>query len=133
MLFVERAQTATADFKITGDNALSIAEICVHLDGLPLAIELAAARISMLPPQAMISRLNSRLNLLTGGAHDLPARQRTLRNTIDWSYDLLTEDEKQLFRRLAVFMGGRTLQGIEEVCNADGWLVPDIEEGVESL
>ncbi len=131
MLFVQRAQAAKADFELTYDSAPLVAEICVRLDGLPLAIELAAARISLLPPQAMISRLESRLKLLTGGAHDVATRQHTLRNSIDWSYDLLTGGEKQLFTRLAVFQGGRTLQGIKAVCNADGQL--EVEGAVESL
>jgi predicted ATPase/class 3 adenylate cyclase len=117
-LFIERAQAVKADFEVNNTNAPSVAEICVHLDGLPLAIELAAARIRLLPPQAMLSRLQSKLKLLVGGARDLSMRQQTLRGTIDWSYDLLDDGEKQLFRRLAVFAGGRTLEAIEAVCNA---------------
>ena len=132
-LFIQRAQGVKPDFEVTNDNAPAVAEICARLDGLPLAIELAAARIRLLPPQAMLSRLQSRLKLLTGGAKDLPARQQTLRNTIEWSYDLLSEGEKKLFRRLAVFVGGRTLEAVEAVCNADGDLGVDVLEGVQSL
>ncbi|HEV2130120.1 MAG TPA: tetratricopeptide repeat protein, partial [Longimicrobiaceae bacterium] len=113
------------------ENAPAVAEICHRLDGLPLAIELAAARIKILPPQAMLSRLQSRLKLLTGGARDLPERQQTLRGAIEWSYELLGEEEKMLFRRLAVFFGGRTLEAIESICNAEGEL--DVLEGVSSL
>jgi predicted ATPase/class 3 adenylate cyclase len=132
-LFIERATDVKPDFRITNDNAPAVAEICYRLDGLPLAIELAAARIRLLPPQAMLERLQSRLKLLTGGARDLPTRQQTLRNTIEWSYELLDDDEKRLFRRLAVFQGGRTLEAIEAVCNAEGDLGIDVLEGVESL
>lgn len=114
-LFIERAQAAKSDFALTSENAPSVVEICRHLDGLPLAIEFAAARIKLLPPQAMLVRLSSRLDLLTGGAQDLPARQQTLRNAIEWSYDLLSDDEKQLFRRLSVFVGGCTLQAMQAV------------------
>ena len=110
-LFVQRAQAIQPEFKLTTDNATSVAEICARLDGLPLAIELAAARIKLLPPQAMLTRLQeSSLTLLTSGAHDLPARQQTLRSAIQWSYDLLNGDEQRTFRRLSVFVGGCTLQ-----------------------
>jgi predicted ATPase/class 3 adenylate cyclase len=132
-LFIDRAQAVKLDFQVTNDNAPAVAEICARLDGLPLAIELAAARIRLLPPQAMLARLQNRLKVLTGGAADLSARQQTLRGAIDWSYDLLSESEKQLFRRLAVFAGGRTLGAIEAVCNAAGDLEIDILDGVESL
>jgi predicted ATPase/class 3 adenylate cyclase len=132
-LFIERATAVKPDFTVTNDNAPAVAEICHRLDGLPLGIELAAARIKVLPPQAMLSRLESRLKMLTGGARDLPRRQQTLRGAIEWSYDLLDEGEKQLFRRLAVFQGGRTLEAIEVVCNAEGNLLVDVLEGVESL
>jgi predicted ATPase/class 3 adenylate cyclase/Tfp pilus assembly protein PilF len=130
-LFLERAQAAKADFTVTRENAHAVAEICVRLDGLPLALELAAARIRILPAQAMLARLQSRLKLLTGGARDLPERQQTLRGAIEWSHDLLSEEEKRLLRRLAVFLGGRTLEAIEAVCNAEGDL--DVLEGVSSL
>ncbi len=137
-LFIERAVDVKPDFEVNNDNAPAVAEICVKLDGLPLAIELAAARIKILPPQAILTRLQglqsqSRMKLLTGGAKDLPARQQTLRNTIEWSYDLLDEGEKQLFRRLAVFQGGRTLEATEAVCNSDGDLGVEVLDGVQSL
>jgi predicted ATPase len=105
----------------------------VRLDGLPLAIELAAARITVLPPRSMLHRLTSRLKLLTGGARDLPERQRTLRATIEWSHALLDESEQLLFARLAVFSGGRTLEAIEAVCDAEGDLPVEAFEGVSSL
>ena len=130
-LFVERARAVKADFSVTNENAPAVAEICARLDGLPLAIELAGARIRMLSPQAMLTRLGNRLKLLKGGARDLPTRQQTLRGAIDWSYDLLEEEEKTLFGRLSVFSGGRTLEAIEEICDPEGDL--DALEGVESL
>src|SRR5215208_2638945 len=132
-LFVERARAIKPDFEVTNESAPAVAEICVRLDGLPLAIELAAARIKMLPPQAMLQRLSSRLKLLTGGARDLPERQRTLRGAIEWSHALLEEGEKTLFALMAVFSGGRTLEAIEAVCDAGGDLLLDAFEGVSSL
>jgi predicted ATPase len=132
-LFVERARAAKPDFAITNESAPAVAEICVRLDGLPLAIELAAARIKMLPPKAMLKRLGSRLKLLTGGARDLPERQRTLRGAIEWSYALLDQGEQVLFARLAVFSGGRTLEAIDAVCDAEGDLPVDTFDGVSSL
>jgi predicted ATPase/class 3 adenylate cyclase/Tfp pilus assembly protein PilF len=125
-LFVERAQAVKADFAITDANVPAVAEICERLDGLPLAIELAAARVKLLAPQALLERLERRLPLLTGGAQNLPARQQTLRNTIDWSYELLDADEQALFARLAVFVGGCTLEAAESIC-ADR--EPRIEDG----
>jgi predicted ATPase len=125
-LFIARAQAAKPDFALTRDNAAAVAEICHRLDGLPLAIELAAARTVLLSPQAMLERLGQRLQLLTGGARDLPARQRTLRSTIDWSYGLLEEGEQSLLARLAVFVGGRTLLAAQAVCNPDHDLGPDL-------
>jgi predicted ATPase/class 3 adenylate cyclase len=132
-LFVERAQAVKPDFEVTNESAPAVAEICVRLDGLPLAIELAAARIKMLPPKAMLHRLTSRLKLLTGGARDLPERQRTLRATIEWSHTLVDEGERMLFARLAVFSGGRTLEAIEAICDAEGDLPVDAFDGISSL
>jgi predicted ATPase/DNA-binding XRE family transcriptional regulator len=115
-LFAERARAARSEFRITTKNAPAVIELCRRLDGSPLAIELAAARVSLLPPEAMLARLGNKLALLTGGARDLPDRQRTLRATLDWSYGLLNE-ERLLFARLAVFVGGWTLEGSEAVCD----------------
>jgi len=110
-LFVQRAQAAQLEFRLTPQNAAAVAEVCARLDGLPLAIELAAARIKMLTPQAMLGRLQeSSLGLLTSGAHDLPARQQTLRSAIQWSYDLLNADEQRTFRWMSVFVSGCTLE-----------------------
>jgi predicted ATPase/DNA-binding CsgD family transcriptional regulator len=114
-LFLQRAQALLPGFQLTEANARAIAEICVHLDGLPLAIELAAARVRLLPPQALLARLSQRLAVLMGGAQDVPARQQTLRDTIAWSYDLLTAQEQRLFRCLSVFVGGFTLEEAEAV------------------
>jgi predicted ATPase/class 3 adenylate cyclase/sugar phosphate isomerase/epimerase len=114
-LFIERARAARPGFSVTNETAPAVAEICARLDGLPLAIELAAARAKILSPQAMLARLDQRLKLLTGGARDLPARQQTLRDAIAWSYDLLTPAEQTLFRRLAVFAGGCTLEAAEAI------------------
>jgi len=132
-LFIERAKAASPDFSVTNENAPAVAEICVRLDGLPLAIELAAARIKLLTPRAMLERLGSRLKLVTGGARNLPERQRTLRSTIEWSHALLEEGERVLFARLAVFSGGCTLEAIETVCDAEDDLPVDALEGVSSL
>ena len=112
-LFVERAQAIKPGFTLTKENAATVATICARLDGLPLAIELAAARIKLLSPTTMLARLESSLDLLTGGARDLPSRQQTLRSTVDWSYGLLTSAEQTLFRRLSVFSGGCTLEAVE--------------------
>jgi Protein kinase domain/NB-ARC domain len=115
-LFLQRAQAAMPDFQMTDANAAAIAEMCIRLDGLPLAIELAAVRSKLLPPQALLTRLEHRLHVLTGGARDVPVRQQTLRNTIAWSYQLLETQEQRLFRRLSVFVGGCTLEAVEAVC-----------------
>jgi predicted ATPase len=132
-LFAQRAVAAKPDFALNPENALAIAEICVRLDGLPLAIELAAARIKVLSPGAMQARLESRLMLLTGGARDLPQRQQTLRAAMDWSYDLLSPAEQKLFARLSVFVGGCTLEGAEAVCDTKGDLGIDLLDGMASL
>ena len=132
-LFVQRAAAVWPDFVITSENATAVQEICSRLDGLPLAIELAAARTRLLPPVAILERLQSRLQLLTGGALDLPERQQTLRKTIDWSHDLLNEADRKLFRRLAVFVGGCTLEAAEAVCNTGRDLGIDLVEGLSSL
>jgi len=119
-LFIERAQAIKPDFQVTNANAPAVAEICAHLDGLPLAIELAAARTRLLPPQALLSRLGQRLQLLTSSVRDAPARQHTLRQTIQWSYDLLPAQEQQMFRSLSIFVNGCELSAVEAVCHAPG-------------
>jgi predicted ATPase/class 3 adenylate cyclase/Tfp pilus assembly protein PilF len=144
-LFVQRAQAVQPGFDLNDGNASAVAEICYRLEGIPLGILLAAARIRVLSPQALLARLGSMLKLLTGGATDMPARQQTLRNTIEWSYGLLTPEEKQLFGRLAVLSGGCTLDGAEAVCgmrndhaeniphSSSASLVPDIPHSVDVL
>jgi len=135
-LFIERARDARSDFAVTTANAPAIAEICNWLDGLPLAIVLAAARVRVLPPEALLDRLSSRLTLLTGGARDTEARQQTMRNTLAWSDDLLAPEERVLFRRLAVFVGGCTLGAAEAVCAAPAGGEPlglDVLEGLGAL
>jgi predicted ATPase/DNA-binding CsgD family transcriptional regulator/tetratricopeptide (TPR) repeat protein len=117
-LFLQRAKAIKPDFQLTQKNAPILAEICVHLDGLPLAIELATARMKLLPPQELLARLTRRLQILTRGARDAPLRQQTLRNTIEWSYHLLNAEEQQLFQRLSVFTGGCTLKSLVAVCNS---------------
>ena len=132
-LFMARAIAVKPNFELTEENARAVATICTRLDGLPLAIELAAARIKLLSPSAMQSRLESSLQLLTGGAKDLPMRQQTLRATMDWSYDLLSPAEQKLFRRLSVFVGGCTLEGVEAVCNTKQDLEIDVLDGTGAL
>jgi predicted ATPase/class 3 adenylate cyclase len=132
-LFIERATAVKPGFTVTNENAPAIAEICARLDGLPLAIELAAARVKILDPQAMLSRLEHSLMFLTRGARDVPARQQTLRDAIAWSFDLLDEEERRLFARLAVFAGGFSLDAAEAVTNPDGELAMDTLDGVASL
>jgi predicted ATPase/DNA-binding winged helix-turn-helix (wHTH) protein/predicted negative regulator of RcsB-dependent stress response len=132
-LFVQRATAVRPNFAMTPENSGAIQEICTRLDGLPLAIELAAARTKLLSPKAILDRLESRLQLLTGGALDLPERQQTLRNTIDWSHGLLNEAEQKLFRRFSAFVGGCTLEAAEAVCNTSLDLGIDLFEGLSSL
>lgn len=128
-LFIRRAQNIRRNFVLTGENASFVAEICRRLDGLPLAIELAAARVKLLSPQSILERLENSLNLLTGGKQDLPARQQTMRGAIQWSYDLLNEDEKAVLRQLSVFADGFTVKAAEAVCDLSersGWLILDL-------
>src|SRR5579883_1834663 len=132
-LFVEHAQARKLDFCLTAANASTIAEICIQLDGLPLALELAAAYVKLLTPQALLSRLSQRLELLTGGSKDRPAHQQTLRKTIQWSYDLLTASEQKLFRRLAIFVGGFCLHTVEGLYAALGETRADLLDDLTSL
>ncbi len=132
-LFRERAQAALPTFQVTAANAHTIAEICVRLDGLPLALELAAARLKLFPPQALLARLAQRLQILTGGARTLPERQQTLRNTLQWSYDLLSPASQWLFRQLAVFVGGCSFEAVEDICRSGGSSNSDALSGVAAL
>ncbi len=132
-LFVQRAREVRPDFTVTDENSRTIAEICTRVDGLPLALELAAARIRILTPEDMLKRLESRLKLLTTGTRDMPARHRTLRDTISWSYDLLDAPDKKLFRRLSAFAGDLSFEASEAVCNSLLDLPPDILEGLSRL
>ena len=135
-LFIERARAVKPDFSVNDANAPAIAEICTQLDGLPLAIELAAARVKLLPPATMLSRLGRRLSFLIGGPRDVAARQQTLRAAIGWSHDLLGDNEKRLFRRLGVFRGGFGLESAEQVCAlslSESETPLDVFEGVSSL
>ena len=132
-LFVQRAAAVRPTFALNLETSEAIREICRRLDGLPLAIELAAARTKLLSASAILERLQSRLQLLTGGPLDLPARQQTLRNTIDWSHGLLNEAEQKLFRRFAVFIGGATMEAAEAICNTGRDLGIDLFDGLSSL
>src|SRR5215213_822907 len=132
-LFVARAQAVQPDFVLTPENAGAVAEICRRVDGLPLAVELAAARIKVLPPTVLLARLEPRLPLLTGGGRDLPERQRTMRDTIAWSYDLLPPDEQALLRHLSVFVGGVTLEAAEAVTGGLVGLGASALDGISSL
>ncbi len=132
-LFVARAQAVAPEFRLDADNAAAVAEVCRRLDGLPLAIELAAARVALLPPAALLGRLERRLGLLKGGPRDSPLRQQTLRATIDWSYTLLPEWEQALVRRFSVFSGGCTLEAAEAVALAAGTTDGDVWSGMELL
>ena len=131
-LLAERARAAGAELPLDAGTARAVAEICRRLDGLPLAIELAAARVRLLPPAALLARLDRRLPVLAGGPHDLPARQQTMRDAIAWSYELLDEPEQALFRRMCVFVGGCTLEAAEVICADDGE-GPAVLDGVASL
>ncbi|HMN29983.1 MAG TPA: hypothetical protein PKE45_17655, partial [Caldilineaceae bacterium] len=137
-LFIERAQAVLTAFTVDDADALAVAEICVRLDGLPLAIELAAARVKFYSPQVLLKKLHgpvgpASLDLLQHGARDLPERHKTLRQTIAWSYELLSAAEQALFRKLCVFVGGFPLEAAEALCTADGMLAFDVLEGIESL
>jgi predicted ATPase len=132
-LFIDRAVAVRGDFTLTEHSASAVAKICTRLDGLPLAIELAAARVRIFPPEALLARLEHRLSLLTGGPRDLPTRQQTLRDAIGWSYDLLSPAERRLFRRLAVFVGGWTLEAAELICNGANDLGLEVLDGLSSL
>jgi len=132
-LFTKRSQAVKPNFALTQENARVAAEICVRLDGLPLAIELAAARSRIYPLQTLLEQLGNRLKLLTGGPRDVPTRQQTLRGAIGWSYDLLDAGEQTLFRRLAVFVGGCRLEAAEAVCNGQTLQGLNILDGILSL
>jgi len=132
-LFIQRVQASQPSFQLTNATAPAVAAICYRLDGLPLAIELAAARIKLFSPQRLLAQLDQRLTLLTGGARDRPARHQTIRGAIDWSYQLLDDAEKLLFARLGVFVGGCTLGAAEAVCSADDYSPMDVVDGIAAL
>lgn len=131
VLFVQRVKAVQPGFEIREDNASTIAEICTRLEGLPLAIELAAPRMRLFEPETLLARLSDSLKTLAGGARNLPRRQQTIRNTIEWSYDLLGGDEQALFARLGVFRGGRSIEAVETVCGPG--LAIEVLDGLESL
>jgi predicted ATPase/class 3 adenylate cyclase len=130
VLFVERARTTRGSFELTPENAGAVAAVCRRLDGLPLALELAAARLRLLSPEALLDRLDHALQVLTSGPRDIPERQQTLRATIDWSHSLLSESEQRLFRRMAVFAGGCTFADVEAVCADPGETILDALESL---
>lgn len=132
-LFIQRAQAVKPDFIVTNANASVVAEICCRLDGLPLAIELAAAKIKLFTPHGLLTRLERRFDLLTGGTRDLPERQRTLRSAIDWSFNLLSDLDKTLFRRMSIFTDGCTLEAAEAVCNIYGDWATQMDDALASL
>lgn len=132
-LFVQRAQAVKPGFQLTTLNAAAVASICARLDGLPLAIELAAARVRYFPPQALLARLEQGLGILSGNAHDIPPRQQTLQSALAWSYELLDAREQEVFRRLSIFVQGGTLEAIEQVCNAAGAIPLDMLAVLEVL
>ena len=122
---MQRAQTTRGSFELTSENGEAVAAVCRRLDGLPLTLELAAARLRLLSPEALLERLDHALQVLTSGSRDIPERQQTLRATIDWSHSLLAESEQRLFRRMAVFAGGCTLADVEAVCADPGESILD--------
>ncbi|MDQ3990686.1 MAG: NB-ARC domain-containing protein, partial [Actinomycetota bacterium] len=132
-LFVERARAVRPAFEVTNENAPAVAEICARLEGLPLAIELAAARVKILTPQAILGRLEKRLTFLAGGSRDLPIRQQTLRGAIAWSYDLLDRNERAFFDRLGAFVGGFTVEAADEIANPGGECGMDTLDGLSAL
>ena len=132
-LFVQRAQAISRDFRVTRENSSAVAGICARLDGLPLAIELAAAHTKLLTPSQLLNRLERPLDVLTRGGPDLPLRHRTLRDTIAWSYDLLMIEEQRVFRQLSVFVGGSTLEATEAVCTDPGEAITQVVHVIESL
>ena len=132
-LFVQRARVVMPDFALTDANVLAVSEICRHIDGLPLAIELAAARIALFTPHELLARLANRFAFLTSTARDLPVRHTTLWHALDWSYDLLSPADQRLFRRLGVFAGGCTLEAAQAVCNGDRVVGKDVVDGIGTL
>src|SRR5205085_10617761 len=125
-LFLDRAVAVQPTFRATTPTAPAVTQICARLDGIPLAIELAAARVRVLPPEQLLTRLQDRFRLLTGGSRTALERNQTLQAAVDWSYDLLSEPEKTLFDRLSVFAGGLTLEAAEQACVGDGLIESDV-------